>query len=226
MDAKSVEYQLCPLNQNCDLCDFHKQMLRGCPSGERTDSTFIDVRHPEISVIQFTPGLQFINHHFWIKRTAKGRVQLGIDAFLMQLLSSVNKIITAKRNTLLVQNQCFAWLQLEDEIIYLRTPIAGCITQTNPLFDGKQIQDTHLYMSPEEDFWLVELELGKNTPDIKSLNKDDYLNQTERDIDQFHKLLHTDGDSSPQISLRRSKLNKKDFSKYLLNVTDNLAYIC
>lgn len=226
MDAKSVEYQLCPLNQNCDLCDFHKQMLRGSSPGDRTESTVIDVRNPETAVIQFTPGLQFINRHFWIKRTAKGKVQLGIDVFLMQLLSSVQKIITPKINTPLIQNQCFAWLQLKDEIIYLRTPIPGRISQTNPIFDSQEIQDTHLYMSPEEDFWLAELALDDDFLKIVSLNKDSYLSQYQDDVDKFHKLLDSGEETTPHTLASRSKLEKRVFSKYLLDVTDGLVFIC
>lgn len=226
MDAKSVEYQLCPLNQNCDLCDFHKQMMRGCRPGKTAESTTIDIRKPEATVIQFTPGLQFLNRHFWIKRTGEGKVHLGIDAFLLQILSSVQKIITPKVTTPLLQRQCFAWLQLEDEIIYLRMPIPGRIIQSNPLFDSQQIQDRHLYLSPEEDLWLLELELDDNVLEIEFLCKDDYLNQAKEDIDRFEKLLEAREEATPQSLVRRSQLNKKVFSKYLLDVSDNLVYVC
>ncbi|MBT4033422.1 MAG: hypothetical protein HOB84_01645 [Candidatus Marinimicrobia bacterium] len=226
MDAESVDYQLCPLNQNCDLCDFHKQMMRGCRPGKTAESTTIDIRKPEATVIQFTPGLQFLNRHFWIKRTGKGKVHLGIDAFLFQILSSVQKIITPKNNSLLVQRQCFAWLQLEDEIIYLRTPIPGRIIHTNPLFDSKQMQDTQLYLSPEEDLWLLELELDEGSLEIEFLCKDDYMNQAKKDIGRFDKLLEPAKEATPHTLIRRSQLDKKAFSKYLLDVSDNLAYVC
>jgi glycine cleavage system H lipoate-binding protein len=153
-------------------------------------------------------------------------VHLGIDAFLLQILSSVQKIITPKVTTPLLQRQCFAWLQLEDEIIYLRMPIPGRIIQSNPLFDSQQIQDRHLYLSPEEDLWLLELELDDNVLEIEFLCKDDYLNQAKEDIDRFEKLLEAREEATPQSLVRRSQLNKKVFSKYLLDVSDNLVYVC
>ncbi|MCF7825608.1 MAG: hypothetical protein K9M55_00160 [Candidatus Marinimicrobia bacterium] len=227
MDAESVEYQLCPLKQNCDLCDFHREMMRGCRRpGIKAETTTIDIKNPEVSVIQFTPGLQFTHRHFWIKRTGKGKIRLGIDAFLWQYFSSVQKIITPKVNTALLQKQCFSWLQLEDDIIYLRTPVSGQILQSNPLFSSNQIQDTYLYMSPEEELWFVELEVDENSLELEYLRRDEYLKLAEEDLDRFSKLLHRSDEPTPHTLLRRSKLNKSAFSKYLLGISDGLAYVC
>ncbi len=227
MDAESVEYQLCPLNQNCDQCDFNKEMMkRSHRSGHQTKSTFLQVRNPESSVIQFTPGLQFINRHFWIKRTGKGKVHLGMDAFMWQIFSSVQKILTPKLGTPLLQKQCFAWLQLEDDIIYLRTPVPGTILQVNPMFNATHIQDTHVYLSPEEDLWFVELALEESPLELEYLRKDEYLKLSQEDIHRFEKLLEKRDDETSQALVRRSKLSKRAFSEYLREVSDSLAYIC
>lgn len=227
MDAKSVEYQLCPLNQNCDLCDFHKEMMRGCRRpANNAESKTLNLLSPESSSIQFTPGLQFTHRHFWIKRTGKGKMSLGIDAFLWQLFSSVQKIITPKTYTSLVEKQCFSWLQLEDDIIFLRSPIAGRILQSNPMFNSEQIQDSHLYMSPEEDLWLVELAVDEATLKLEYLRRDEYLNLIEEDILRFKKLLGNETTPRSQTLLRRSQISKKSFSQYLINISDSLAYAC
>ena len=227
MDAESVEYQLCPLNQNCDQCDFNKEMMkRSHRPGYKTNPTFLQVRNPESSVIQFTPGLQFINRHFWIKRTGKGKVHLGMDAFMWQIFSSVQKILTPKLGTSLLQKQCFAWLQLEDDIIYLRTPVPGTILQVNPMFNATHIQDTHIYLSPEEDLWFVELALDESSFKIESLRKDEYLKLAKEDIHRFDNLLLNGHDEMPHALVRRSKLPKNAFSEYLREVSDSLAYIC
>ncbi len=227
MEAGSIEYQLCPLKQNCDLCDFHKEMMGGLRRSVNTaESKMLNLLTPEASVIQFTPGLQFTHRHFWIKRTGKGKMRLGIDAFLWQLFSSVQKIITAKIHTTLFEKQCFSWLQLEDDIIFLRSPMAGQILQTNPLFSSEHIQDRHLYMSPEEELWLVELAVDETTLERDYLRKDEYLKLIEEDINRFKRLMENESNPTPQTILRRSQIGKKSFSKYLIDISDSLAYAC
>ncbi len=226
MDAESVEYQLCPLNQNCDLCDFHQEMIRGCHPGKTAESSTIEIRNPEATVIQFTPGLQFINRHFWLKRTGEGRVYLGLDAFLLQILSSAQKIITPKVTTPLVQKQCFAWLQLENDIIFLRTPISGTIINTNPRFNSQGTLNSHLYLGPEEDLWLLELEMDESELELEFLCMNDYMKQAKEDIKRFDELLQAREKATPHTLIRRSQLNKKVFSKYLLEVSNNFIFIC
>ncbi|NQV42589.1 MAG: hypothetical protein HQ506_09560 [Candidatus Marinimicrobia bacterium] len=227
MEAGSIEYQLCPLKQHCDLCDFHKEMTRGYRRSTNTaESKTLNLRTPESSVIQFTPGLQFTHRHFWIKRTGQGKMRLGIDAFLWQFFSSVQKIITPKTYTSLLETQCFSWLQLEDDIIFLRSPLAGQIIQTNPLFGASQIQDSHLYMSPEEDLWLVELAVDESSLELAYLRRDEYLDLIEEDLNRFKQIIENETDLAPQNLVRRSQIGKKSFSKYLMDISDSLAYAC
>ena len=149
-----------------------------------------------------------------------------MDAFMWQLFSSVQKIITPKLGTTLLQRQCFAWLQMADDIIYLRTPVSGSILQVNPMFNATHIQDTHLYLSPEEDLWFVELAVVDSPLEIEFLRKDDYLKLAEKDIHRFDMLIQNKDDETPHALLRRSLVTKSAFSKYLYEVSDSLAYIC
>jgi glycine cleavage system H lipoate-binding protein len=227
MEAGSIEYQLCPLKQNCDLCDFHKEMIRGYRrSAQMADVKTLNLLTPESSLVQFTPGLQFIHRHFWIKRTGKGKMRLGIDAFLWQFFSSVEKIITPKNYTPLFENQCFSWLQLVDDIIFLRSPLAGQILQSNPLFSSAQIQDSHLYMSPEEELWLVELAVDEGSLGLVYLRRDEYLKLIDEDIKRFMRIIENETKLPPQPGGRRSQVSKKAFSKYLMDISDSLAYAC
>ena len=226
MLAGSVEYQLCPLKQNCDQCDFHNKMLRGGRQGQAGEPVTMVIRNPEPSLIQFTAGLQFLHRHFWIKRTGEGKVRIGVDAFMWQILSSVQKIVSAKVNSHLVQNQCFTWFQLRDGIIYLRTPIPGKILQINPLFNAERILDTHLYLSPEEELWFVELELEESSNEVAFLSKDAYLEQVTEDIALFNDLRASSTDGTSPVIAQRSLMSKKEFSFYLQKTSDSLIYIC
>lgn len=226
MDAESVEYQLCPLNRNCDQCDFHQQMMKGYRRGADIQDNALIIRTPELAFVQFTPGIQFIHRHFWIKRTGKGKIHLGVDAFMWQILASVQKIISAKVNTSLLKGQCFSWLQLRDEIIYLRTPLAGKILRTNPLFDVERLVDTHIYLSPEESLWFIELELEDPESHMNVLSKDLYLEQSREDFFRFKELGDGPEKEKSHALVRRSLVSKNKFSKYLLDVSDNLIYVC
>ncbi|MEA3287052.1 MAG: hypothetical protein U9Q77_06720 [Candidatus Marinimicrobia bacterium] len=226
MEAGVVDYQLCPLKQNCDLCDFHKEMIRGCRTQfSESTSAKIGLRYPDDSVLQFQPGLQYLDGHFWYRRTAAGRLRLGIDSFLWQLFSSIQKVITPKNGSILVQDQCFSWLLLEGGIIYLKTPIQGQILEINPFFQTGEIKDTHLYLAPENELWILELEESEQQK-YHSLSKDQYFAQAEEDCNKFHKLIQTPGSPEQFTHPRTSHLTKNDFSKYLQSITDNHAFIC
>lgn len=226
MEAGAVEYQLCPLKQNCDLCDFHKEMIRGCRTHfSQSTSAKLGLRYPDDSVIQFQPGLQYLKGHFWYRRIAAGRIRLGIDAFLWQLFSSIQKVITPKNRTSLVQDQCFSWLLLEGGIIYLRTPIPGQIKEVNPFFQTGDIKDTHLYLAPENELWIMELEEDEQL-NYDSLSRDQYFAQAKEDCHKFHKLIQTPGQSENFTPPRISQLNKNEFSKYLQTISNNHAFIC
>ncbi|NQT61770.1 MAG: hypothetical protein HQ556_02325 [Candidatus Marinimicrobia bacterium] len=227
MEAGSVDYQLCPLNQNCDICDFYKEMMRGCRTMVSQNNTSdITIRNPGESVAEFTPGLQFINRHFWYKRVSERRIRLGIDGFLWHLFVSAHKIITPEINTTLVEDQCFSWLQLEDGIIYLRTPVPGQIIQSNPLFLAHDVSDSHLYLTPAQDLWFVELESSERSTRLEYHPKDEYLTQTRLDLEKLNTLVQIPEDEKSLQLTRKFQLPKNELSKYLLEISDNHAYMC
>ncbi len=227
MEAGSVDYQLCPLNQNCDLCDFHKEMMRGCRTRVPQNNTSgIMIRNPGESVAEFTPGLQYINRHFWYKRVSERRIRLGIDSFLWHLFASVHKIVTPEIRTTLIEGQCFSWLQLDDGIIYLRTPVSGQIIQSNPLFLAHELSDSHLYLTPAKDLWFVELESSEQTTRLECHPRDEYLSQTRLDLEKLNMLIQTQTDEKQVQLTRKFQLPKNELSKYLLEISDNHAYMC
>ncbi len=226
MEAGSVEYQLCPLKKNCDLCDFHKEMIRGCRThSSQVKTGAVSLRAPHQSTIQFTPGLQYLHGHFWYKRVGNGRIRLGIDSFLWQLFAAIQKVVTPENKTILAENQCLCWLVLDGGIIYLKSPIRGKTVQSNPLFHNRPIEDTHLYLTPEPELWLVEMEV---TDDVKldNLRKEEYLTHTRQDCIRFGNLIQPEGESQPLPLAQQSPLSKTEFSKYLRTASNDLAFIC
>ncbi|NQV14613.1 hypothetical protein HQ531_04075 [bacterium] len=224
MEAGAVEYQLCPLNQNCDLCDYHKEMTNGFrPRITHSDGAKINFWVPGSATTQFIPGLQYLSGHFWIKRVASGQIRLGIDAFLWRLFSSVYKVVTPKIRTDLADKQCFSWLFLNGGIIYLRTPVPGQIIETNPLFQEDVIQDSHLY--PTSDLWLLGLEEhGKSQ--LEFLSKEKYLLQTGEDCMKLKSYFPVDQESDKISIIGNHQLDKSEFSSYLQAISFNHAFIC
>jgi len=226
MDAGVVEYQLCPLKQNCDLCDFHKEMIRGCRTSTHEPSkTKLTLRSPEASVAQFLPGLQYLQGHFWYKRVAAGRVRIGIDAFLWQLFSFTHKVIIPRSGGDLIKDQCFGWLILDGGIIYLKTPISGKITAVNPYFEAENIPGPQHSSTPENELWF--LEIAEDDPLGKvSLNKEQYFTQIQQDCRDFKELNLTEHQADTPAPPRISQFDKHNFTKYLKSISNNRAFIC
>lgn len=227
MDAGAVAYQLCPLKQNCELCDFHKEMVRGCRTHSiARKASLVTMKVPEESVIHFVPGLQYLPGHFWYRRIADGKIRIGIDKFLWQLFSAAQKVVTPEDKTTLRANQCFAWLLLGGGIIYLRTPIPGRILGSNPLFLNQDIEDAHLYLSPEPELWLLELEVS-DLSGFENLTREKYINQTQHDYRRFKALKSPENlRSQAPIFPGAAEITRNEFSKYLRAISDNQIYIC
>ncbi|MCF7823176.1 MAG: hypothetical protein K9N35_03300 [Candidatus Marinimicrobia bacterium] len=226
MEAGVVDYQLCPLKRNCDLCDFHKEMIRGNRSSTSSStSQTLTVRSPDISSVQFSPGLQYLEGHFWYKRVAAGRIRIGIDAILWQLLSFTHKVIITRPGNNLHQDQCFGWIVLEGGIIYLKAPFSGKIIVTNPYFQEENIHGAQLYLTPEEETWLLEIEETSEAKKL-SLTREQYLQQTRDDCDKYRLIQLAKRSDSEYTSPRIAPIDKHKFMTYLLSISNNRALIC
>jgi glycine cleavage system H lipoate-binding protein len=228
MDAEAVPYQLCPLNQNCDSCDFHKEMMAGCQGHfSRRNTALMTLREPDEVLIQFHPGLQYIPGHFWYKRTGAGKIQVGLDAFIWQILSTANQVLAPASNTYLAQNQCFSWLLINGGIVYLKTPFEGTVMETNPAFHSGAPLNPSLFLSPEPDLWLMELETSEEM--IKSYDvytKQGFIDQVSQDQTRLRQLSETPQEETSFSLSRISQLTKQDFAAYLRIIGDGRILIC
>ncbi|NQV49388.1 MAG: hypothetical protein HQ507_02755 [Candidatus Marinimicrobia bacterium] len=224
MDAGVVDYQLCPLKKNCDQCDFYKDMNRGhSKHSSDKEPLQIHLHDPIKSLVHFTPGLQYVKGHFWYKRVAADRIRIGIDSFLWQFFSSLQKVIIPKSQTLLLPRQCLSWIAIESGIIYLKTPVPGRIQKINPLFEIQDLQDAHLYLCPDHELWFVELD-AFDLSNLVSLHKDEFLNMLHDDFSLFSSLSPASEGGAGRYG--ESVISKAEFSKYLLNISDNQVFIC
>jgi len=224
MEAGVVEYQLCPLKKNCEICDFHQEMIRGTRSSI-PGITSLETRCPDPSLTQFTPGLQYLDGHFWYKHVGAKRIRLGIDIFLWQLFASTQKVVFPQTGGQVQQDSCFCWLILSGGMAYLKTPVSGTIMAVNPRLDSDYIHDSQLLYSPENELWLIELEVGEDFQQ-GSLIKDQYLNQIREEQFQFEAIFMNRMDSEAGRPDHITVDPRGDFRKYLQKVSRGQAFIC
>ncbi|MCF7808752.1 MAG: hypothetical protein K9M49_03545 [Candidatus Marinimicrobia bacterium] len=225
MEAGVVEYQLCPLKKNCDVCDFHEEMIRGCRFQERSEGRILLTRKPDATLSQFQPGLQYLNGHFWYKRVGDKRIRIGIDNFLWQLFTSVHKVVFPQNGGQIVANQCFCWMLLSGGMIYVKTPFSGKIQNINPRFMGENLFASQLYLEPDNELWLLELETFDEKL-IPSLSRELYLQGVDQDCSKFGQMFHTEDDSEGDQSCKILTNPRNDFRKYLQIVSDGKLFIC
>ena len=228
MDAKAVEYQLCPLKHNCDACDFHKEMLQGCRAHTgATSSALMNLRDPEPDLIQFHPGLQYINGHYWYKRIGAGKIRIGLNAFVWQLFSSTHHVLMPALETLLVKEQCFSWLVLESGIVYLKSPFPGRVTAINPIFAPESNLNPPYFLLPESELWFLELQVDDDSfRSIQILAQDAYLEVVTHDQERLRTLTDSTADKVEYSLSRISQLSKHDFGRYLRQISEGRILIC
>lgn len=228
MDAKAIEYQLCPLKQNCDACDFYQEMLgghRSHPAGANT--ALINLRDPESTLAQFHPGLQYIPGHFWYKRTGAGRIRLGIDAFLWQIFSSARKVLMPAMDTDFAIDQCFSWLLVEGGLVYLKTPFRGRVSGINEIFSERSKVNTPYFLLPEPELWFIELQLfEEDFQGPKILSHNEYIAMIEADQGRLQSLTHPEFDPGSHSLSRISQLTKQSLGRYLHQIGENRILIC
>ena len=228
MDAKAVEYQLCPLKGNCDACEFHQKMVLGCQShSTRVGSALMNIRDPDEALIEFHPGLQYLPGHFWYRRTGMGKIRIGVDGFIWQLFPSTTQVLLPSVETEVLENQCFSWLLIEGAIIYVKAPFKGRVTATNPLFTKTAALNPQLFLSPNSDLWFIEIACEDSIiKALDSLTHKDFYKITQADQSLLKRMTATQAMEGVFSLSRISQLTKQQLSEYLRKVSDGRILIC
>ena len=236
MEAGAVEYQLCPLNLNCEKCDFYKEMASGCHLPAQTDNNhkYIAFRKPKLEDVTFQPGYQYLPGHFWFKHVAKNQIRVGMDDVLWSMVCPPEGIIFTDPGTQLRKDSCFAWIIIPHGIVYLKTPMTGRILSHNPKMVDKNLKLNELRYTAVEDKWLLDLEA--DDADFQSLGwltQKEYTALVRKDCETIYQTVDTNyskhlPSSTQKLSLyepeaERLILEKTNFIELLKNITVNLA---
>lgn len=171
MTAGVISFKLCPLDYDCESCDFDEAMRsqvssRGARSkaeapaqpeklsrtsgeGEKSPPFFT------FSIGEEEKELYLQSSHLWIHPAEDNRWTLGIDELLAYVLPPPTEIEFCGLNTKLTQNQLIGKVHTQVGTIPLAVPLSGRVVQINHRLDqspGLVQQD------PYGEGWLAVIE--------------------------------------------------------------------
>jgi glycine cleavage system H lipoate-binding protein len=140
-------HRVCPMNYNCDHCDF--------------DQTFEDILSPgaassvaniqEIKGFKLASGHFFHSGHTWARIEDGGIIRVGMDDFSFKVLGNPDRMELPLMGQELNHGQAGWGMKRSDNTADVRSPINGVITKVNP----KAMKDTsHMGDDPYSENWL------------------------------------------------------------------------
>ncbi|MCK4428032.1 MAG: glycine cleavage system protein H [candidate division Zixibacteria bacterium] len=151
MTAGVISFKLCPLNYDCEHCDFDEVMRsqvrsKGVSSrvkrhkpktvvpSERLPMSSSDSKKSlffTFSVGEVKEGLYLHPTHLWVRRAEGQRWRLGIDKLLAYVLPPPVKVELYDLDKDVIQNQAFGKIHTQVGTVFLTVPISGRLVQTN-----------------------------------------------------------------------------------------------
>ena len=176
MTAGVISFKLCPLDYDCEHCDFDEAMRsqvrpKEVKSGvkrhkpktltpsERLPLISSDSKKPSLfftfSVGKMDEELYLHPTHLWAGRAEGQKWKLGIDKLLAYVLPPPVEVELYGLNTKVIQNQLFGKVHARAGTVPLTSPLSGRVVQTN----SKLAQYPELVQQdPYGEGWLAEIE--------------------------------------------------------------------
>jgi len=149
MTAGVISFKLCPLNYDCEHCDFDEAMRsqvesrggssrakgrkrRALVSPKRTPA---DSKEPLLfftfSAGEVDEGLYLHSAHLWVRQVEGDKWMLGIDRLLAYVLPPLSEIESYGLDTKVLENQLFGKVHTSAGTVPLTAPVSGRLIQTN-----------------------------------------------------------------------------------------------
>ncbi len=184
MTAGVISFKLCPLDYDCEHCDFDEVMrsqvkskkgrLRGKrvesrvpASSERICAPGADSKKPlffTFSAGEVDEGLHLHPTHLWIRRDEGGTWKLGIDKLLAYVLPAASEVELCALDTMLLQNRLFGKVRTPAGVIPLTAPLSGRLVQPNPQLGQRP---ELLQQDPYGVGWMATIESSQDESDLK-----------------------------------------------------------
>jgi glycine cleavage system H protein len=185
MTAGVISFKLCPLDYDCEQCDFDQVMRSQVRSSReksrvRPDRSEIPVSSAGIatgsvdskkplfftfSASELDQDLYLHPAHLWIRQLEEGKWKVGIDSLLAYVLPTAAKVDLNRPGTRMLQNQLLGKVHTQAGTIPLAAPLSGRLVQTNPRLGESPgiVQE-----DPYGEGWLAVMESSPGESDLKS----------------------------------------------------------
>jgi glycine cleavage system H protein len=152
MMAGVISFKLCPLNYDCEHCDFDEAMrsqvrsagarskvrknkTQALAPSEKFEGSRSESKKPFLfftfSVGQVEEELYLHQSHLWIRQAGDQRWRLGIDKLLAYVLPPPTKVELCDLDKNVIQNRGFGKIHTQVGTVFLTVPLSGRLVQTN-----------------------------------------------------------------------------------------------
>jgi len=129
MTAGMVTYKLCDRHFQCDGCPLDAELRHASAQSPGEPPAPADDHH--VSVGQDGALLFFAPNHVWVRVDGSDAVVLGLDDFLLRLLSDVKRFILPTHDTYILRGDSMAIVVRDENSFVINSPISGRVTKRN-----------------------------------------------------------------------------------------------
>jgi glycine cleavage system H protein len=185
MTAGVISFKLCPLNYDCEHCDFDKVMRvqtkpseleskvkkpvpKTPPGSEKGYITDLESEEPffTFSVGEIDERLYIHPTHVWARHEYDYTWKIGVDRLLAYILPPPVKVELYRPNQEIIQEEAFGRIFTEAGTVFLTAPLSGRLVQTNP----KLTQKSELVQSdPWGEGWLAMIDRLQDGSELEKL---------------------------------------------------------
>lgn len=186
MTAGVISFKLCPLNYDCEHCDFDEVMRSQVKSkrersrakryksrvSERSESSSVSsVGSKKPLFFTFSAGevdeeLHLHPTHLWIRRLEDQKWRLGIGKLLAYVLPPPVKVELCGQNTRVTQNKLLGKVYTQAGTVPLVAPLSGRLVKINSRLD--QCPEL-VQQDPDGEGWLAMMESPPDSSELGNL---------------------------------------------------------
>jgi glycine cleavage system H protein len=176
MTAGVISFKLCPINYDCEHCDFDQVMRSQVKSGG--ESSIVKMYKPKTPWLSERPPIsdgdlkesplfftfstdevddELYLHptHLWIRRSRDHRWMLGIDKLLAYVLPPPLEVELYGSDVKVMQNQLLGKVHTQAGTVPITSPLSGRVVQANSkLAERPEL----MQQDPYQEGWLAEIE--------------------------------------------------------------------
>ena len=185
MTAGVISFKLCPLDYDCEHCDFDEVMRSQVKSKRKRSRVIgdksevmassqaiaegsVDSKGPPFFTFSAGEGnesLYLHPSHLWVRQLEDEKWKLGIDDLLAYVLPTVVEVEFNACGKKIKQNQLLGKVHTQAGTIPLAAPLSGRLVQTNPRLGERP---GTLQEDPYGEGWLALMESSPEESDLKS----------------------------------------------------------